>query len=62
VDVPPETVDKVAQVAGVGVKSVDPMEVAPSAHGPAPLGYFAVMEKDLTALEVPLACDTTDGY
>jgi ABC-type Zn uptake system ZnuABC Zn-binding protein ZnuA len=62
VDVPPETVDKVAQVAGVGVKSLDPMEVAPSAHGPAPLGYFAVMEKDLTALEVPLACDTTDGY
>ena len=53
---------KVAQVAGAGVKSLDPMEVAPSLHGPAPLSYFAVMEEDLTALEGPLACDTSNSY
>jgi ABC-type Zn uptake system ZnuABC Zn-binding protein ZnuA len=53
---------EVARLAGVGVKSLDPMEEAPSLHGPAPLSYFAVMEEDLTALEVPLACDTSDNY
>jgi ABC-type Zn uptake system ZnuABC Zn-binding protein ZnuA len=60
--VPVGTVDKVARLAGVGVKSLDPMEVVPSPNGPAPLSYFAVMEQDLTALEVPLACDTSDSY
>jgi zinc transport system substrate-binding protein len=62
VGVPAGSVRKVAQVAGVGVKSLDPMEVAPSADGPAPLSYFAVMEEDLTSLEAPLACDTSDNY
>ncbi|MGO9658404.1 MAG: metal ABC transporter substrate-binding protein [Acidimicrobiales bacterium] len=62
VGVPAGLVQKVAQAAGVGVKSLDPMELAPSTKGPAPLSYFAVMEQDLTALEVPLACDTTDDY
>ena len=60
--VPAGAVQKVAQATGVGVKSLDPMEVAPSIGGPAPLSYFAVMEEDLTALEVPLACDTSDNY
>lgn len=60
--VPAGTVDKVARLARVGVKNLDPMEVAPSSNGPAPLSYFAVMEEDLTALEVPLACDTSDSY
>ncbi|MGA3220944.1 MAG: metal ABC transporter substrate-binding protein [Acidimicrobiales bacterium] len=62
VGVPAGAVQKVAQVAGVGVKSLDPMELAPSTNGPAPLSYFAVMEEDLTALEVPLACGTSDSY
>ena len=62
VGVPAGSVRKVAQVAGVGVQSLDPMEVAPSADGPAPLSYFAVMEEDLTSLEAPLACDTSDNY
>jgi zinc transport system substrate-binding protein len=53
---------KVALLARVGVKSLDPMEVTPPLHGPAPLSYFAVMEEDLTALELPLACDTSDNY
>ncbi len=34
VGVPAPTIDKVARAAGVGVKSLDPMEVAPSAKGP----------------------------
>ncbi len=59
VGVIPGAVQKVAQVAGVGVKSLDPMEVAPSPDGPPPLSYFGVMEEDLTALEAPLACDTS---
>jgi zinc transport system substrate-binding protein len=59
VGVAPGPIQKVAQVAGVGVKSLDPMEIAPSPNGPPPLGYFGVMEEDLTALEVPLACDTS---
>jgi zinc transport system substrate-binding protein len=62
VGVASQAVQKVAQVAGAGVKSLDPMEVAPSLHGPAPLSYFAVMEEDLTALEGPLACDTSNSY
>ncbi len=62
VGVPTQSVDKVARAAGVGVKSLDPMEVVPAGHGAAPLGYFSVMEEDLTALEVPLACDTSDNY
>jgi ABC-type Zn uptake system ZnuABC Zn-binding protein ZnuA len=62
VGVPAGPVQKVARLSGAGVKSLDPMELAPSKNGPAPLSYFAVMEEDLTALEVPLACDTSDNY
>lgn len=38
------------------------MEVVPAAGSTAPRTYFGIMEEDLTALEVPLACDTTDTY
>jgi len=61
VGVPSGEVQQVATSAGVPVKSLDPMELAPSPAGPAPPTYFAVMEDDLTALEGPLACDTTGG-
>lgn len=61
VGVPSGQVQEVASAAGVSIKSLDPMELAPSPGGPSPLSYFAVMEDDLTALEGPLACDTTGG-
>jgi zinc transport system substrate-binding protein len=54
-------VQQVATSARVPVKSLDPMELAPSPTGLAPPTYFAVMEDNLTALEGPLACDTTGG-
>jgi zinc transport system substrate-binding protein len=54
--------DRVASLARVSIKSLDPMEVTPPADGPKPLSYFGVIEEDLTALEGPLACDTTDTY
>jgi ABC-type Zn uptake system ZnuABC Zn-binding protein ZnuA len=61
VGVPSGQVQQVATSAGVPVKSLNPMELAPSPTGPAPPTYFTVMEDDLTALEGPLACDTTGG-
>jgi ABC-type Zn uptake system ZnuABC Zn-binding protein ZnuA len=61
VGVPSGQVQEVARSAVVTVKSLDPMELAPSPTGPTPPTYFAVMEDDLTALEGPLACDTTGG-
>ena len=61
VGVPLGSLRQVALLAHVSVKSLDPMELAPAlgASGPS---YFAVMEKDLTAMEGPLDCDTTDNY
>ena len=61
VGVPSGQVQEVATSAGVPVKSLNPMELAPGPAGPAPPTYFAVMEDDLTALEGPLDCDTTGG-
>ncbi|HUC14614.1 MAG TPA: zinc ABC transporter substrate-binding protein [Acidimicrobiales bacterium] len=61
VGVPSGQVQDVATSAGVTLKSLDPMELAPSPTGAAPPSYFGVMEDDLTALEGPLACDTTGG-
>ena len=61
VGVPSGQVQEVATSAGVPVKSLNPMELAPSPGGPTPPTYFAVMEDDLTALEGPLDCDTTGG-
>jgi len=61
VGVPSGQVQEVATSAGVPVKSLNPMELAPSPAGPAPPTYFAIMEDDLTALEGPLDCDTTGG-
>jgi ABC-type Zn uptake system ZnuABC Zn-binding protein ZnuA len=61
VGVPSGEIQRVATSTGVPVKSLNPMELAPSPGGPAPPTYFAVMEDDLTALEGPLACDTTGG-
>jgi len=61
VGVPSSEIQQVATSAGVPLKSLDPMELAPSPTGSAPPSYFAVMENNLTALEGPLACDTTGG-
>jgi ABC-type Zn uptake system ZnuABC Zn-binding protein ZnuA len=55
------TLSQVARRAGVNVKSLDPMELAPSPTGVAQ-SYFAAMEQNLTAMEGPLACDTTDNF
>lgn len=57
--VPAGSVQQVARSTGAKVASLNPLELAPEPAGPAPLSYFAVMEYDLTALEGPLACDTT---
>jgi zinc transport system substrate-binding protein len=59
VGVPSGQVQEVARSAGASIASLNPLELAPSLDGPAPLSYFAVMEYDLTALEGPLACDTS---
>ncbi len=61
VGVPAGAVQQVARSVRVPVKSLNPIELAPSPTGPAPPTYFAVMENDLTVLEGPLACDTTGG-
>ena len=61
VGVPSGLVQQVAKSARASVASLNPLELTPSPGGPAPLTYFAVMEFDLTALETPLACDTSDG-
>jgi zinc transport system substrate-binding protein len=61
VGVPSGLVQEVAKSARASVASLNPLELAPSPGGPAPLSYFAVMEFDLTALETPLACDTSGG-
>ncbi len=57
--VPSGLLQQVARSTGARVTSLNPLELAPPEGGPAPLSYFAVMEFDLTALEGPLACDTT---
>jgi zinc transport system substrate-binding protein len=57
--VPSGPVQQVARSTGARVANLNPLEAAPATGGPAPLSYFAVMEYDLTALEGPLACDTT---
>jgi zinc transport system substrate-binding protein len=59
VGVPSGLLQQVAKSAGTGVASLNPLELTPSPGGPAPLSYFSVMEYDLTALEGPLACDTS---
>jgi zinc transport system substrate-binding protein len=61
VGVPSGLVQQVARSARARVASLNPLEVTPSTGGPAPLSYFSVMEYDLTALENPLACDTSGG-
>jgi ABC-type Zn uptake system ZnuABC Zn-binding protein ZnuA len=61
VGVPSGSLRHVAGRAHASIKSLNPMELAPAldTNGPS---YFAAMEKDLTAMEGPLACDTTDNY
>ena len=59
VGVPSGLLQQVARSTRAGIASLNPLELAPSPGGPAPLSYFAVMEYDLTALENPLACDTS---
>lgn len=52
----------VAGTTGVKVKTLDPMEMAPLSGTAKANSYFAVMEKNLNALEGPLACDTTELF
>jgi ABC-type Zn uptake system ZnuABC Zn-binding protein ZnuA len=59
VGVPSGLLQQVARSTRAAIASLNPLELAPSPGGPAPLSYFAVMEFDLTALENPLACDTS---
>ncbi len=59
IGVPSGPLQEVAKSAGASVASLNPLELTPPPGGPAPLSYFAVMEYDLTALEGPLACDTS---
>jgi zinc transport system substrate-binding protein len=61
VGVPSGQVQAVASSAGVSVKSLNPIELAPEPDAQAPPTYFAAMEGNLTALEGPLDCDTTSG-
>jgi ABC-type Zn uptake system ZnuABC Zn-binding protein ZnuA len=61
IGVPSGAVQQVARDSRVSVKSLDPMEITPSA-GTSALSYFSVMEEDLTALEGPLACDTSEDF
>jgi zinc transport system substrate-binding protein len=60
--VPSGLVQQVAKSARASVASLNPLELAPAPGGPAPLSYFTVMEFDLTALETPLACDTSGSF
>ena len=61
VGVPSGPVEEVAHRAGVKVESLDPLELAP-APGTAAETYFASMEQDLTDMEGPLACDTSNNF
>ncbi|HTW07362.1 MAG TPA: metal ABC transporter substrate-binding protein [Acidimicrobiales bacterium] len=59
--VPSELVALVATRAGVGVKNLDPMEIAPGPGSPQ-LSYFSTMEEDLTTMEGPMACDVSGSF
>jgi ABC-type Zn uptake system ZnuABC Zn-binding protein ZnuA len=61
VGVPSGALRRVADQSRAGVRSLDPMEVAPPA-GTSTLSYFSVMEEDLTALEGSLDCDTSESF
>lgn len=61
VGVPAGSVQAVATAAHVKVKVLDPLEVAPGPTEPT-LSYFSTMEKDLSALEGPLGCDTSEIF
>ncbi|HET9060953.1 MAG TPA: metal ABC transporter substrate-binding protein [Acidimicrobiales bacterium] len=54
-------VEQVAAMTGAGVKTLDPMEVAPP-PGTRPMSYFAVMEEDLSYLQAGLSCDTSANF
>lgn len=56
-----QQVSAVARAAHVGVKTLDPMELAP-VPGTKYQSYFAVMEDNLSSLEGPLECDTSLNY
>jgi len=53
--------DRVAQLAHAQMASVDPMELTPP-PGTTSLSYFATMEMNLTNLEGPLACNTSENF
>jgi zinc transport system substrate-binding protein len=61
VGIPSAALRSVARQSRVGMRSLDPMEVAPPA-GASTLSYFSVMEEDLTSLEGPLECDTSENF
>jgi len=60
VGVQSEALHEVARLAGVHVVALDPMEVTP-ARASANQSYFAIMEANLTALEGPLACGSSES-
>jgi ABC-type Zn uptake system ZnuABC Zn-binding protein ZnuA len=59
--VPSGPLQEVARRAGVKIKSLNPLELTPAA-GASTMSYFALMEQDLTTLEGPLDCDTSDEF
>jgi ABC-type Zn uptake system ZnuABC Zn-binding protein ZnuA len=61
VGVPSGPLQQVARRAGVRVKSLNPLELTPVA-GTGTMSYFALMEQDLTTMEGPLGCDTSDEF
>lgn len=54
-------VQQVARGAHIGVKNLDPMELTP-VPGTKDQSYFSLMESNLSALEGPLECDTSENF
>lgn len=59
--VDPSEVDQVARAGHIGVKTLDPMELTP-APTTKYQSYFDVMEDNLSALEGPLECSTSEAF
>ncbi|MGC8626735.1 MAG: metal ABC transporter substrate-binding protein [Acidimicrobiales bacterium] len=59
---PAGAVQRVATEAGVPLKTLDPMEVAPKAKALASQSYFTTMEDNLSTIEEALSCDTSANY
>jgi len=60
--VPAGAVQRVATEAGVPLKTLDPLEVAPKAKALASESYFTAMENNLSTIEEALSCDMSSNY